>query len=288
MENLKVLPKRGVSLYSYSGEYGVSMQLEDCLMDMNDMGATGLEILANGHVENYPNPSDEWVNEWFRLMKLYDIVPVEYGHWVDSRRYPGRELTTQESYESLVTDIKLASKLGFTIMRTKLGVIDYDLNPVSNWREFIRMALPVAEEYGVVMCPEIHQPTALKSKMVDDYIDFIKETGTKNFALNIDFGVFQTSDRIEIPGQENLPVSPQDLIDVLPYTQVFHAKFTHMTDEFIDPTHPNDEIIAILLENNWKGYLLSEYEGENKEILGYASDQLRKHHVMMKKYLGEI
>ena len=27
-------PKRGIALYSYSGEYGVSMNLEDCLKDM--------------------------------------------------------------------------------------------------------------------------------------------------------------------------------------------------------------------------------------------------------------
>lgn len=279
--------KRGVSLYSYSGEFGATMTLEDCFMDMYDMGATGVEILANGHIPKYPEPTDEWLEEWFRLTKKYSIEPVEYGHWVDSRLFPGRELTTQESYDILARDIKLASKMGFTVLRTKLGVIDFELNPVSNWREFITMALPLAEEHNVVMCPEIHQPTPLKSKMVNDYIEFIEKTGTKNFGLNIDFGVFQTADRIKIPGQENAPVDPKDIISVLPYTYACHAKFTHMNEDLIDPTHPYDEIIPILMENNWEGTLLSEYEGEHKEVLGYASDQLRKHHVMMKTLLGE-
>ncbi len=288
MQNLKGKPKRGVSLYSYSGEYGVSMTLEDCFADMYDMGATGLEILANGHVDNYPTPTDDWMEEWFRLLKAYEIVPVEYGHWVDSRRFPGRELTTQESYNSLVMDIKLAAKLGFTIMRTKLGVRDYELNPVANWQEFTEMALPIAEENNIVMCPEIHQPTQLKSKMIDEYIDFIERTGTNHFGLNIDFGVFQTAERLVMPGREN-PVCPvEDLADVLPYAHACHAKFTHMTEDFIDPTHPNEEIISLLVKHNWGGYLLSEYEGKHKEIMGYASDQLRKHHVMMRKYLGEI
>lgn len=280
-------PRRGVSLFSYAGELGITMTLEDCFVDMYDMGAEGLEILANGHILGYPDPSDEWLEEWFRLLNKYGIVPVEYGHWVDSRLYPGRELTTQESYDMLVRDIRLAGKLGFTVMRTKLGVIDETLTPVKNWREFVEMALPVAEENNVRMCPELHQPTELKSKMVDDYVEFIEKTGTKHFGLNIDFGVFQTENRMNIPGFENKPSAPQDMIDLLPYTYACHAKFTHMTDDLEEPTHPYEQILKVLQEHNWDGYLLSEYEGKNKEVIGYSSGQLRRQHAMMKKMLGE-
>ena len=50
----------------------------------------------------------------------------------------------------------------------------YDtLTPVRNW-------------------PEIHAPTLLKSKMIDEYVDSIqKEKTTTWFGLNIDFGVVQ-------------------------------------------------------------------------------------------------
>ena len=280
-------PQRGVSLFSYSGEYGMTMTMEDCFADMYDMGASGLEILANGHVENYPNPTDEWLEQWFSMLDRYDILPVEYGHWVDSRRIPGHQLSTKESYESLVTDLKLANKLGFTIARTKLGVIDEVLSPVSNWQEFIEMALPVAEEMNVRMCPEIHQPTALKSEVVDGYMEFIERTGTRYFGLNIDFGVFQTEDRLQIPGMDNVPSHPKDMIDLLAYTYVCHAKFTNVTDDLTEPTHPYEEIMGILVENNWDGYLLSEYEGPKDEI-GHASDQLRRQHVMMRRLLGEV
>ena len=40
------------------------------------------------------------------------------------------------------------------------------------------------------MCIRDSIPSNLKGKMVQDYVEFIKETGTKNFALNIDFSVF--------------------------------------------------------------------------------------------------
>lgn len=279
--------KRGVSLYSYSGEYGVTMTLEDCFADMNDMQAEGLEILANAHVENYPNPSTAWLDQWFSLLEKYEIVPIEYGHWVDSRLFAGRELNSEESLQMLTTDIKLASQLGFSVLRTKLGVSDEILTPVGNWQEFIEMALPIAEKYNVVMCPELHQPTELKSQIVDEYIEFIERTGTKHFGVNIDFGVFQTADRLNIPGFDNQPSPPEDMVDLLPYTYACHAKFTHMNDDLIDPTHPYEAILKVMQEQNWKGYLLSEYEGKNKDVIGYSSDQLRRQHVMMKRYLGE-
>lgn len=283
-------PRRGVSIFSYQGEFDVSMTLEDCFADMYDMGAEGVEILANGHIPDYPNPSDEWVEDWFSLMRRYELVPAEYGHWVDSRLHEGRELTSKESFDMLVRDIKLAHRLGFKVGRTKLGVIDEILTPVGNWQEFIKMALPIAEKLDFKMCPEIHAPTLLKSKMVDDYINFIEKTGTKHFGINIDFGVFAArSERMmNIPGVSKEPSSPEDMISLLPYTYACHAKFTNMSDDLIETTIPYDRIIALLLEHKWEGYLLSEYEGRNKDVPGHASDQLRRQHVMMKRYLGEV
>ncbi len=288
MDNPSGRPKRGISIYSYSGEYGVTMTLEDMFADMRDMGVEGLEILANGHIEGYPAPSDGWVENWFRLLSKYHIKPVEYGHWVDSRLYPGRELSTKESYDMLLRDIKLANRLGFTVLRTKLGVIDGTLTPVKNWREFIEMALPDAERFNVRMCPEIHNPTVLKSRMVDDYVEFIERTKTKHFGLNIDFGVFQTNPWRMFGGDRPMEFSPvEDIIPLLPYVYACHAKFYNMTEEFVETTTPYDKIVDTLIQHHWDGYLLSEYEGPNKDVPGYASDQLRKHHVLLKRLLGE-
>lgn len=85
--------KRGVAIYSYSGEYGRTMNLEDCFKDMYDMGATGIEILANSHIDSYPELSDEYVAEWKRLCAKYQIEPAEYGHWVDTRLYKSRGIS---------------------------------------------------------------------------------------------------------------------------------------------------------------------------------------------------
>lgn len=291
---LKGKPKRGVSAYSYNGEFGVSMDLEDIFEEMSDIGAKGIEILANSHIPNYPNIDEAWLEKWDHLIEKYDVEPVEYGHWVDSRLFKGRELSTEESLKMLERDFKIANRLGFKILRTKLGVIDMTLTPVQNWREFIKEALPMAEAYDVRMCPEIHSPTILKSRMIDDYVEFINETGTKHFGLNIDFSIFQTGDNSLVGFGPNDFVSPpcehsqvEELIPLLPYVICCHAKFLNMSADFHEVVIPYEKIISTLIDNNWNGYLLSEYEGPNAKVPGYTSDQIRRHHVMMKKLLGE-
>lgn len=282
-------PKRGVALYSYSAEYGLTKTLEDCFEDVHDMGAHGIEILANTHIENYPYPTDEWVENWFRLCDKYEVVPVEYGNWIDSHVLGFRDLTTEESYEMLARDMRLAHRLGFTVMRTKMPVITDALDPVTNWKEIIKMALPLAEELGIQMCPEIHTPTNLKSRMVTDYVDFIKETGTKNFGLNIDFSVFRTEfGENDYKDPSYVANTPEDLIPLLPYIYCCHAKFIQMNDKFEETTIPYKEVIQVLKDYGWDGYLLSEYEGADKYDPGYEVGQtLRRQHIMLKNYIGD-
>ncbi|MBR2123338.1 MAG: sugar phosphate isomerase/epimerase [Lachnospiraceae bacterium] len=280
---------RGVSTYCWYPLYNVNMTLEDSFEIMKDMGAHGLEILADGIIEGYPYPSKEWLNKWFSLCDRYEIVPVEYGHWVESKLYRGRELNVEESLEQLIHDIKLASYMGFTCMRTKLGVIDDKLTPTKIWRDFIRRALPYAEKYNVVMQPEIHWPTRLTDQMILDYVEFIEKEQTQYFGFNIDFGVF-TTDATGMgmpPGMELNPSKPEDIIPLLPYVHCCHAKYYNMDENFEETTIPYREVVQIMKDHNWNGYLLSEYEGPHKEDYNHCMTQVKRHHVMLKRILGE-
>ncbi len=282
-------PKRGVALYSYSADFGFSKNLEDCFEDVCDMGAHGIEILANTHIENYPYPTDEWVDKWFRLLDKYELVPVEYGNWIDSHVMGTRDLTTEEAIEFLSRDIRLAHRLGFTVMRAKMPVINEKLEPVENWREIIKGVLPLAEQCNIRLCPEIHTPSNLNGEMVKAFVDFIKETGTKNFGLNIDFSVFRTEfGEHEYRDPLFQPNKPEDIIPLLPYIYCCHAKFINMSDDFHETTIPYPEIIKIMQEHGWDGYLLSEYEGADKYDPGYEVGQtLRKQHIMLKNLIGD-
>ena len=293
-------PKRGVSVYSYSDDIYKTCTLEDCLASVGDLRSEeqpliGLEILGNAHIDGYPHPTDAWVKNWFEMISKYHLKPVEYGFWIESKLYNELEpwQDTKSSCERLVRDIKLANRLGFTHGRAKIGVIDGDLDPVPNWREIYKMALPVAEKYNFRMLPEIHAPTKLKSKMIDDYVDFIeKEKTTPWFGLNIDFGVFQNKPtKRQLQAASMRGGAPRmggstidDMIPLLPYVHCCHAKFMEMNDDCEEVTTPYPDIIKMLKEHNWDGYMMSEYEGEDRAI-GGAFSAVRKQHVMLRKLL---
>ncbi|MCD7806525.1 MAG: sugar phosphate isomerase/epimerase [Lachnospiraceae bacterium] len=293
METNKRLLKRGVTLFSYSDLLNVCMTMEDCFKDMADMGVTCVEILA-GHVENYPNPTSAWIDYFRSLCEKYQIEPGEYGHWYDTRVYQDHYLDVDESLEYLEKDFRIAHLLGFKVLRTKLTALNMNCDPVPGWEKYLEKAIILAEKYDVVMCSEIHRPTALTTQHIQDYIGFIERTGTKHFGFNVDFGIFQNkfpeivakkgqSKRLKMPETFSYP---EDLKIVLPYTHCCHAKFNYMDDNFEEITIPYKEILQVLKDEKWEGCLISEYEGPRKDEPDFVYSQLRKHQILMKRILG--
>ena len=281
-------PKRGVSIYSYSDIWPLGLTLEDCFREMQDMGAHGVEILANSHIEGYPVLTDEFLTKWHELCETYEIIPAEYGHWIDGRMWRDRMLTVDEAVKYLENDFKIAHALGFHCLRTKQTVIDDVLNPVENWRDIITAATPAAEKYDVVMLPEIHAPTLLNQPMVQDFVEYIDKTGTKAFGLNIDFGVFSV--RQNRTGEFRYS-KPEEIIPLLPYVKCCHAKYTKMVPDetymFREETIPYPEVLTILKEQGWDGWMVAEYEGfEDRGDEAALSEALHQHQILMMNVLG--
>ncbi|GLY81984.1 sugar phosphate isomerase/epimerase family protein [Actinoallomurus iriomotensis] len=288
----------GVSLYSYTGEYGVTSTLDDCIEDVADLGATGLEILGEAHVAGYPTPSAAWIDAWFARLERYGLTPTCYGSWVDTRRFLGRAMTVDEAVWQLETDIRLAATLGFRYVRPKLGVVTSDLEPDPVWEPATERVLDLAAEKGVVICPEIHWPSVIRSKVVDDYIAFIERTGTQHFGLLMDTGVFQTKMHHRTGGVASrlgegsarppeVPVVPvSDLEDVLDHVVHVQAKFYEIDDELIDHYIPWAELLQIIVRRGWSGYLSSEYEGDYG--IGRAADQLRRQHALIRRLAATL
>jgi sugar phosphate isomerase/epimerase len=88
-------------------------------------------------------------------------------------------------------------------------------------------------------------------------------------------------------GYEN---SPLDILKpYLPYIKHIHGKCWEITDEGIEYSIPYDQIIRYLQENNYNGYISTEWEGGRFTLPGKAVqgvEQIRRHQAMLKKYIG--
>ena len=298
----------GVALYSYGGDFLVTMTLEDCLADVADMAASDVEILADTHIPGYPDPDPAWVEDWHALLERFRLRPTCYSCWLDTRLHRDRGLSPEAAAAILERDVRLAHRLGFTIVRPKLGVVSLELLPDPVWREATRRVLPTAVELGVRIAPEIHAPTPLRSRIVDDYLTFAAEEGAGHFGLLIDTGIFQSERRTDGHGgggdarlvfgdpspelaaqvaeemSRPLGVDPAELVELMPHVIHVHAKFWDMTDDLTDPQTPYDRVVDALVAGGYRGSLSSEYEGPRDLYL--ASEMVRRQQAMLRRLIA--
>ena len=320
--------RRGVSLYSYQQEYYLRrMDLEDCVRAVSELGADGVEVLGEQMIPQFPNPSEDFVERWYGWMEKYKTTPTTYDAFLDTKLYPNRILTLDESVDMMVRDMKLANRLGFKFIRVLVMVS----------REIIEKSLPYAEQYNVKLGLEVHAPFSLKSDWIDEYVEMIERTRTKHFGFIPDMGIFvrrlppvlmdwyvrhgatrkfidyigdcyasgsekeKVKAEVASRGGNEIDMKfaemafhyscddPAWLRKYIPYMFHIHAKFYEMTEQNIEPSIPYDEIIPILYEGGYGGYLSSEYEGQRHIQDAFDVDsveQVRRQHRMFEKILA--
>jgi sugar phosphate isomerase/epimerase len=208
--------------------------------------------------------------------------------WVDMRLTLNHNLTVEEGAAELERDLRLAHQLGFKFLRPKFGVLSHDLIPETNWEAYVERNLDLAHKLDVIMCPEIHAPTPIKHEVVDGYINLIERTGTKNFGLMIDTGIFQDrplthwgSHQINDEARKHMEflngikVPPEQFLDI------------HDIDENLEDLNiPWKPVISALKRAGYSGYLSSEYEGLRAPWR--AIDQVRRQHVLLRQLEREF
>ncbi|MFD4191950.1 sugar phosphate isomerase/epimerase family protein [Amycolatopsis thermoflava] len=287
----------GVSLYSYTGDIHTVLTLDDAMAEIADLGATGIEILGEANVPGYPEPSAEWIDAWHARCAHHGLTPTNYGSWIDTSLWHDRDLTADEGAAMLARDLGLAATLGFTFLRPKIGVVSHDLKPHPVWEEVVERNLDRAAELGIVICPEIHAPTPIRHEVVDGYLAFLERTGSKNFGLLIDTGIFQrapvtakheglSEEAQEAGWRRPLAVPMADLAEILPHVVFIQAKFFDIDADLVDATIPWREILTTLDGHGWSGWLSSEYEGDRAP---YRSlEQVRRQHALLRSIEAEL
>ncbi len=175
--------KRGVSLYSYQQtQFFKELDLEGQIKEVgqNLYGADGIEMLDEMSLRQYPEPPEEFYDQWFAWMEKYGTTPVTMDVFHDVLQFRDHVMSYSESANRLKHDIRLAKKLGFKNVRTLATT------PI----EVMIEALPVAEELDIRIGKEIHAPIPINGKYVNEIVDYCEKTGTKHLGLVPDWGIF--------------------------------------------------------------------------------------------------
>lgn len=70
------------------------------------------------------------------------------------------------------------------------------------------------------------------------------------------YGFVQFHDRKDLPGLL------QELKDIIPYSFEMHGKYHYLSEDCVEPSIPYEEILPVLKESGFDGYLICEYEDE--------------------------
>jgi len=183
--------KRGVSLYSYQQEEWFGrMTWRDQLREVatNLSGATGVEIIDEATIPQYPYPPESFIDEWNNEIARWGLVPTVMDTFPDSLQYRrDHVMSDAELAERLKIDLRLAKKMGFKAIRILGNTIDC-----------VKLALPLAEELDITINQEIHAPASIRRApgvnggKIMDILEYIEKTGTKHYGFQPDFGIFKT------------------------------------------------------------------------------------------------
>lgn len=321
--------KRGVSLYSYQEEYFLrTMSLEDCVRAAADAGAPGIEIIPEQSIPGFPHLTDEFVERWFGWMETYGTTPVATDLFLDTKLYPDRWLTLDEQVASFRRDIDIAVRLGARVVRAIINTPPEVMERAAPYaaEQGVRLLLevhapfhyghPWVEQHLEVMhrldtpalglmpdmgtyvkrFPRVVSERALRDGAKPDLVDLIVRTyddhGDTHALMDIvnyrgggpvEFGLARQATHY-------IWTDPKLMLPYMPLIGHIQAKFYEMTDDLVEYSIPYDEIVPVLREGGFDGYLSSEYEGNRHIQDAYPVDsveQVRRQHAMFARLLEE-
>lgn len=314
--------KIGVSIYSFTYFYDLKlMSLEDLLRTAHEMGYEGVEIVVAQMAPEYPNISDEWIAHFRELLDKYELHLVSWSAYIDMGLRPDRDLTDEEICEHTRRDLILAKKAGADLVRTQHAIkpknframlpfckqLDMKLciemhaphHPdVPVWKEYLEiMAEPESEGYlGVVPDFSIFQYAPHK-QMIENYlrdgfredklnavIELNKKRMTEEEIIATDdFTDYEKKVISDIVGHYQSPAKLEDLKKLIPYAPYIHGKFHFLDENCHNPCIPYEEIIPMVKELGFKGYIASEYEGWDEA----AMEQLKRYVTLLNRLLED-
>jgi sugar phosphate isomerase/epimerase len=321
--------KRGVSLYSFQEEYFLrTMTVEDCIAAAARCGAPGIEIIPEQSIPGFPLITDEFLEQWFGWMERYGTSPVATDLFLDTKRVPGRWLTLEEQVASVRRDIDIAVTLGAKIIRAIINTSPEVMEAAAPYAEErgVRLLLEVHAPFHythpwilqhlevmyrtgspalglmpdmgtyVKRFPRVVSERALRDGAKPELVDLIVKTyddhGDTHALMDVvnyrgggpvDFGLARQATHY-------IWSDPRAMLDHMALIGHIQAKFYEMLPDETEYSIPYEEIVPVLIEGGYDGYLSSEYEGNRHIQDKYPVDsveQVRRQHAMFARLLGD-
>lgn len=275
--------------------------------------------------------SDRDLDMWFGWMDKYKTVPVSYGADIFTTMYGNRVLTKKESIKLMEKDLRCAAQLGFKVFRTgvirredieifeaciplaeelgiQIGTEIHIPRGIKSWwsQDWLEVVQRTGSKYAGfvpdfgIFTVGMAMPARkkyLRAGAKEEIINAIDAAHRAKAPLTDEDVKKMGGGEAELTALNRLSGSiyddPEWLNDVLPHTVHIHSKFYEIVDG-VEPAIDYENPIRVLVENNWDGYLSSEYEGQRDyyeqgcDIYMDPVEQCRLHQQMEKGIVEKV
>ncbi len=262
--------KIGVSLYTYGADlHSRRMTVREAIEHAAEIGCDGVEIIGDQHIPGWPNPSPADILSLREFIESKGLEVSCFSTYLVYMLRTDRYQTIDELIREAKKHIVIASQLGAKICRPI-----YSAESKDDLTKVITACVPLLKQLGVIWAIEVHSPFPPSF-----YNALIQQIDSPYVKLLPDFSCWQT---MGLP-TEYSKNDMQSFIDILPFAVYCHGK-AHIFDENgEEPGTPYKELMTILKERDFPGYVVSEYEGW---LMGYIDSRtIAKTHVdLIRKY----
>lgn len=310
----------GVTLHSFANEYCSFVWTFEDLMRMTSLLGGGVEIVGPSHHRGFPYVTDEFESQFKSSVDRNGLTPTAYGSYADPFMLPDRDLNPDELVDYTIPQLEGAKKLGFPIVRLQhftAEVIDRllpwadKLDLTLGWELHVPMTiqsdrtqqlLELVRKYdtprlGLIPDAGIfarsvslgHQQIGRDSGVPEELIQVAVDAWNRKLSLE------EALDAVGNPAHDS-PVTtwvgfvwdsfghsdPAELTEILPHVVHMHSKFFSVVDGD-EPDLRYRELVKVLHEGNYTGWISSEYEGSAPDSFVVLSEQ----QAMIRRYEAE-
>lgn len=300
---------------------------EEMFKDLKRLGIKKFEIVGAQMFQSYPHPTDEEINSIVELAKKYDVTPFSYGAYVDMGKFSDHDMSEKEIINELVFEMMTAKRLGCSYVRApyfppKLwpqinmfaqvyGLkVGYEIHaPERPSDKHIQELVKVFSEMNspnIGFVPDfgcyIERPNELSyNRFVNmgakkKLLDFIIANRWNGYTFETmceklhEMGGGEAEKAAVADWFGFMSFAPADLEGfktIVPYALYFHGKFYHIGEDCVETTIPYEALFKIIVDSDFKGTVLTEYEG-HAFYLNDAVEQIERHLIMEKNILEKL